>query len=373
MPIYSHLHNLVKDKSDRARAAQNLLTLKQQLKQSVPGKDSEENLLLATWNIRNFGRRNPFGWGNRLPESWFYIAEIISRFDLVAVQEVTRIEEWEKVMRILGKHWNYIATDVSHRDAGGNGERMVFVYDRRKVDFRNIAGEIVLPPSMLISKHILDNDGNKLVTGEQFDRTPFMVSFQADWLKLDLCTVHIHYGSDSNEDLSERTEEISAIAKYLSKTADKKLKKGISTILLGDFNIFGLDHPTMDALKNNSFVVPDILKEMTTTGTGKHYDQIAFKTSSETVEYLDAPGNRNAGVIDLFSSIMTDEHYSLYKEIVRTTTSSGKKAHTEDKLLKAYQDWRTYQLSDHYPLWVRLKTNNSQNYLKQMLTKLKSN
>lgn len=368
MPIYSNLHKLIRNKDAKARAAENLLRLKEQMQGSVPEKDAEENLLLATWNIRNFGRKNPFGWGNRLPESWFYIAEIISNFDLVAVQEVTSLDEWEKVMRILGSHWDYIATDVADRAAGGNGERMVFVYDTRKVSFRNVAGEIVLPPSMLISRHIFDKDKEKLTAGEQFDRTPFLVSFQADWLKLDLCTVHIHYGSDSEDDLRERSEEINAIAKYLSKTADKKLRKNISTILLGDFNIFGLNHPTMQALENNNFVIPDVLKNKTTTGTGKHYDQIAFKTKAETVEYVDTPGNGNAGVVDLFKSIMTDDHYDIYKELVRKTTSSGKKADSEEKLFKAYKKWRTYQLSDHYLMWVRLKTNNSRNYLRSMLT-----
>ena len=47
-------------------------------------------------------------------------------------------------MRILGRYdWDYIATDVTE-GASGNRERMVFVYNTKKVRFRHIAGEITL-------------------------------------------------------------------------------------------------------------------------------------------------------------------------------------------------------------------------------------
>ena len=55
------------------------------LDQEVPPKVVDRNLLLATWNIREFDTRNH---GVRGDESMSYIAEIVSRFDLVAVQEV---------------------------------------------------------------------------------------------------------------------------------------------------------------------------------------------------------------------------------------------------------------------------------------------
>ncbi len=82
----------------------------------MPNKDSDDNLLLATWNIRDFGKPGiRRGWGRRLPETWFYIAEVISRFDFVAVQEIGSIRpEWEHVMDILGHSWRYLASDIGH-------------------------------------------------------------------------------------------------------------------------------------------------------------------------------------------------------------------------------------------------------------------
>ena len=178
-----------------------------QLDSSIPAKDSEDTLLLATWNIRDFGKpiKHRRSWGPRLPETWFYIAEVLSRFDFVAVQEVNEVEELEHVMDILGPNWAYIATDATDRAMGGNGERMAFIYDRRKVSFQSIAGELVLPEELLISAAELATDAKgKVVAGKQFVRTPFLASFQSGWLKFDVCTVHLYYGAASGKKLQQR-------------------------------------------------------------------------------------------------------------------------------------------------------------------------
>ena len=95
----------------------------------IPSKTTEETLLLATWNIREFG-------DNRRIESFYYIAEIISRFDLIAIQEVSsNLKGLEKVVSILG-HWDYIVIDSTDGSAGG-GERTAFLYDKNKVFFES--------------------------------------------------------------------------------------------------------------------------------------------------------------------------------------------------------------------------------------------
>lgn len=368
---YSRLWSKVRDSDDRKRAVNNLMQLRRQLDRSVPKKDAEDNLLLATFNIRDLGKRNRRGWGQRLPESWFYLAEVISRFDFVAVQEVNELKEWQHIMDILGRDWDFIATDETDRELGGNGERMTFVYDKRKVWFQNIAGEIVLPPSMLISGAEVEIADKIVKTGNQFKRTPFIASFQSGWLKFDICTVHLYYGASSGTKLKQRVEEIGTIADYLSTRADRALGDDRALFLLGDFNIVSPEHKTMKALTDNGFVVPKPLKENPTTLTKKHYDQIAFKTKPELIEYVETrssdPLKQNAGVIPLFQSVFTDNEFDTYKDIVKTKTTAGKKATTKAKLKKAYRDWRTYQFSDHFPMWVRLQTDSSEAYLKRFL------
>jgi endonuclease/exonuclease/phosphatase family metal-dependent hydrolase len=369
---YSYLYWKIDDPKERKRAIANLIRLRKQLDQTVPAKDAEDNLLLATWNIRDFGKpkKHRRGWGERLPESWFYIAEVISRFDFVAVQEVNELDEWREVMQILGRNWGYIATDATDRAIGGNGERMTFVYDKRKVWFQSIAGEIVLPPKMLISAAEVDVRGKKVMAGSQFKRTPFIASFQSGWLKFDICTVHLYYGARSGEKLDQRVEEIGTIAEYLGTRADRALGDDRALILLGDFNIVSPEHRTMEALIDNDFVVPKVLQEKPSTGTAMHYDQIGFKTKPEVVDYIESrstnPLRCNAGVVPLFESVFTDRQFDKYSKIVRKETSAGKKARGKDKLRKAYKQWRTYQFSDHFPMWVRLQTDGSEAYLGRM-------
>ena len=59
--------------------------LASQLSAEIPRRTLEDTLILATWNIREFDSPS---YGDRLPEALLFIAEILSRFDLIAVQEV---------------------------------------------------------------------------------------------------------------------------------------------------------------------------------------------------------------------------------------------------------------------------------------------
>lgn len=369
---YYLLKSKIRNAKERKRVAQNLLALRGQLDESVPDKDADQNLLLATWNIRDFGKINRRGYGERLPESHFYLAEILSRFDFVAVQEINELEEWETVMDILGPDYSYIATDVTDVKLGGNGERLTYLWDKRKVRFQNIAGEIVLPADMLISKVELEVMGEKVVAGKQFNRSPFVARFQSGWLKFDICTVHIYYGDDYGTKLQQRVEEIQKIARYLSRRADETFNRGAALILLGDFNIVHPEHKTMKALLGEGFQVPKALNQPTNIGNNKYYDQIVFKTDPAVLEYVDRrsqdPKKRNAGIIEIFERLYRPEDFEAYRNAA-AASPNGMLEKDEGDLEKYYLDWRTYQISDHKPMWVRLSTNSSQAYLEGLSVK----
>ncbi|MHA4740585.1 endonuclease/exonuclease/phosphatase family protein [Dyadobacter sp. MSC1_007] len=368
MPYYSYLRSDFKDQSQRSFVVNKLIKLKDQLANQVPSKESENALLLATWNIRDFGKLNRRGYGSRTKDSHYYIAEIISAFDIVAVQEVNELEEWGKVMRILGSAYDYIATDVTDDGIGGNGERLTFVYDKRKVWFKNIAGEIVLPKKLLISDSEVTETNDDLASGKQFRRTPYVVSFQSSWFKFDICTVHIYYGEGSSG-LRQRILEIGTIAKYLSDRADKALSKDEkATILLGDFNIIRPDHKTMQALESNGFVIPKNIKSRRSNVIEtKHYDQIAFKSKQEVIDFIDS--KNNSGVFKIFESVYqeTDDDYNFYKPEVIKSQNGSRLAIDSDNLRKYYSDWKTYQMSDHNLLWARININKSVEYLQGLI------
>ena len=338
MPAYRSIRK-ISDITERKRIVEKLLALRAQLDRDIPGKTATETLLLATWNIREFG-------DNRRTESLHYIAEIISRFDLVAVQEVaSNPAGLSKLLTLLGHNWDYIVTDSTEGTAGG-GERMAFIYDKCKVFFRRLAGELVLPK-------------NKLIGGElQFARTPFCVSFQAGWFRFILTTVHILYGKSVRED-PQRVEEISAVAKFIK---DRAKKEDENYILLGDFNIFKTTDATMKALEKQSFYIPEaIRRHPTDLGKSKHYDQMAFKLKIEENMTVFSEDKQHAGAFDFTETVYTPRDLNVYREFFSEKNTVGK---TEAQIEKYYlSSWRTFQMSDHLPLWIELKIDFSNQYL----------
>jgi len=340
MSYYNSIWKLTQ--RERMRIAAGLLTLRRQLegKQGIPAKTTERNLLLATWNIREFGG----GKYERCPDCYYFIAEIIDHFDLVAVQEVREdLGALKQVMKILGSWWHYIVTDVT-LGAAGNNERLAFLYDSRKVRFDGLSGEIVLPP-------------RKKAPVRQMARTPFVCGFRAGWTRFEICTVHIYYGSSKAED-PVRVAEIRSLAELLSKRAEKKPANKAekarqiqppNVILLGDFNIFdSKNDKTMKALKDNGFRVPEEISGAHTNKLrDKNYDQIAFYEVAKRFEV------KQKEVFDYYQSVFSNKHQKEYNEL-----AGGK---------KKFDTWRTFQMSDHLVLWTELQIDFSENYLAVLL------
>ncbi len=347
MPYYNGLRSV--KPQERPRVAAKLSRLRRALRtQKIPRRTVNDTLLLATWNIREFGARKP-KYGRRIPESFYYIAEVVSGFDVVALQEVNEdLKDLQTVMRILGGDWEYIVTDVTE-GRSGNSERMAFVYDTRKVSFQNIAGEIVLPETKLVA-------GTK-----QFSRTPFMVAFQAGWFKFKLCTVHIYYGMKSGAKFERRLREISRIGKFMAKRA--KEDDEYNYVLLGDFNIVTPDCSTMDALEGSGFKVPPEVRHPTNINEDYFYDQIAFM--ARPAELLLGDSRPNAEIFNYYKAVFKDDEFDAYKDYIKRTDKSYGRYDAE-KRKKYYRTWRTFQMSDHYPLWVELKIDFSEGYLKRL-------
>jgi len=344
MPYYYPLKRM--SKVERLRTTEKILKLRSQLDIEIPQKTAMDTLLLATWNIREFS-------DNRLTESLYYIAEIINRFDLVAVQEVSgNMKGLEKLMSLLSLNWDYIVTDSTDGSAGG-GERMAFLYDKSKITFKKMAGEITLPPEKLI-------DG-KL----QFARTPYCVSFQAKWFKFVLTTVHIFYGSTSAVDKKKREKEIDTITSILSKRAKKE---DVSYILLGDFNIPNVDDDTMKSLEKYGFSVPSAIKQHPSDlGATKHYDQIAFNLKLDDKMAVFSENEQKAGAFNFAKTVYTKEDLDVYKNYFLDKVKDKNEKEIEKYYLST---WRTFQMSDHLPLWVELKIDFSNQYLEKIIANL---
>lgn len=371
---YYRLRFDFRDSNDRKRVISNLEALREGLDKDIPAKDQDHRLLLATWNIRDLGKdylasfapgydrkKMRRGAGPRSRESLYYIAEIISRFDFVAVQEVNDIDEWEIVVDILGRDWDYIATDVTDGRIGGNGERLLFAFDRRKVFFRKIAGEVVLPNNLLVTS--AETTGAADMKGKQFRRTPFLASFQAGWFRFDICTVHIYYGEGA-AGIKERIQEIDRIAGFLAKYAEEALKKSKTMFLLGDFNIISPEHGTMAALKKHGFRSPGERYFKTNVLETMHYDQLAYLAADNNVDFRrkSSVAEEDFGIFRFFDYVYKAGQAGVAE--YQSQMLLAQKGTPAD--LKHFKDWRTYQLSDHMPLWVRLSVNDSKDYLERL-------
>lgn len=288
----------------------------------VPEKQVDYNLLIATWNIRNFG--GVYGQFEENPDSpkrnlraLAYISEVIRRFDVIAVQEVKADTSGIRLLLrdFLGSDWGMIASDVT-AGARGNLERLAFLYDKRRVQPSGLAGELVLPP-------VSSGDPQ-----QQFDRTPYIVGFQSAHESFALLTAHIRYGAQP----AERLPELQSFAQYVAGELRTRAKgKGEETnlIVLGDFNIDDRgDNPLFRAFVSSGLVVPEELLNVKSTYNTKpkYYDQIAWFMGD-----LDLPATGRAGSVDFAGAVFKEQSLSEM----------------------------TYRMSDHFPLWVEFITERS--------------
>lgn len=349
MPFYYHMPKGAAGK----RIANGLLRLRGKLDAEIPVRTREETLLLATWNIREFDSTK---YGSRIDDAFFYMAEIASRFDLVAIQEVRRdLSALNRLKDVLGYWWKYVVTDVTE-GARGNQERMAFLFDARKVRFGGLAGEVVLPPVQ-----VKEAGGKRVIQpAAQLYRTPYLCAFQAGWFRFMISTVHILYGGDQ-ADSPDRIREIAEVAGFLQKRAIDPHAWSANLILLGDFNIFAREDATFHAILDAGFSVPEALQALPGSNIqkNKHYDQIAFSTHADA-----AVECTHAGIFDYYECVYRREDEETYVPAMGDayhTTSAGKPRSDPSAYYKA---WRTFQMSDHLPMWIELQVDFGDQYLK---------
>ncbi len=296
-----------------------------------PARRTDHNLIIGTWNIRRFGGLYPkWSENRRSPKrnlrGLAIIAEIVRRFDVIAIQEVLRDTTALRTLldEFLGPDFGVILSDVTAGSAG-NSERFAYLYDRRRVSPSGLAGEIVLPPNAA---------GDPV---QQFDRTPYIVGFRARQERFALLTAHIRYG-DAPED---RTEEIRRFAEFtateLRDRARLEAAEETNLIVLGDFNIDRREgNPLFDAFVATGLWVPEPIRAVSTTygQEAKHYDQIAWFRDDFSLR-----NEGRAGVIDFVGAVLP-----------RLSRRS-----------------MTDRVSDHLPLWVEFIIDRSEETMARTL------
>lgn len=354
---YEQVFPRMKD-AERKRTIENLLRLRAGLSNEISARRTDENLLVASWNIKEFGHMT-----KRLPESYFYIAEVLSRFDLIAIQEVkTSLRDLQIVLRLLGPDWSYVVNDITE-GREGNSERSGYILNRKRVQFAGLAGEIVLWDE-------LTQDS----TVKQLKRTPYITGFEAGWKRFAIVNLHLHPGA-SKTNATYRGEEVAMLLKAIEKkAADSRLWSG-NLILAGDFNLYDtseVDQETIERIAQAGYREVESLKGQDTNASQTEaYDRLfiyyvpAFFTLGQTAE-----GKENGGVFNPFKYVFRPgQDEQVYKPYMKKHYGGTAKNLDVEADLKEYFDetWRRNQLSDHFPIWFELIIDSSDEFLEKKL------
>jgi len=283
---------------------------------AIPTKKTNK-LLLATWNIANLGLQV------RNAEHYKIIAEIISWFDLVAVQEVNdNLEGLRHLMKVLPGY------SAIFTDGGGNNERMAYLFDPDKVTTLEKSGELSIPPSDY--RYIkLPRVTTKY---EGFDRNPYLATFKVRSFEFLLANVHLYFGDESEKkSIERRCLETFCVSRWVDLRRKSKYCFTPNIIALGDFNLPMRDDndPVYQALKSKGLELPN--------HSTKIYSNIADDAEYDQIAFLPGIKNRltgNGGVFDFDGGVFPDMYASRTKA--------------------EFRGYLRYYLSDHRPMWMEL-------------------
>lgn len=301
--------------------AQGLLALKKRIEAAeIPPSKLDETINIAVWNVREFGKKR------RTDAALHYIAEIIGQFDLVALVELRdNLDDLGTVMDYLGPSWKVIFSDWTD-DSGGNDERTAFLFDRRAVTHNGLAAEIDAPRV---------KEGKEWVTKQSFWRAPYLCSFRAGNFDFLALATHTRWGDSE----AARAGELQLLSDWIKRRTESKAVEDHDLIVMGDFNTPKLSDKMFAALVSCGLKIPkplvnlkmgDRMIDGSNLGQDARYDQILHLPT--------VPENftNDGGAVDFH---IDDDHID--------ELFPGKKL-TREKF--------TYQMSDHMPVWIQIKT-----------------
>ncbi len=328
-------------------------------KRNVP-TSQDGQLLLATWNIANLGAQG------RPSRALPVIAHILSRFDLIAVQEVNdNYKVFQKIVQEMGGKYDFVFSDKA-----GNDERLAFIYRTEKVALDRLWGEVALTknqyPKRTVTVHYRKGGKDQIQKFPNFrfvpfDRNPYIGSFQSGAINFVLANVHLYFGEFENSASEEmrkkyarRVLEIFALARWANDVHSGKNAWDRDILLLGDMNVPNTDknEATIKALKSFGWGSVDYISNQeigvdvtnlsqvggSNLGNDRTYDQIAFAPST-----LNGKIGR-FGVFDYDNAIFGKKWDDISAEL------------SPQKAVSLFARYVKHHISDHRPLWLELRT-----------------
>lgn len=365
-----------------------------------------DSVIIGSFNIRKLG-----AIANRTPQSWEFLENTLQRFDLIAVQEIMDdLSGLEHLLDLLGDDYGMVVSDVTGAKPGspGNKERLGYLFNWKRVTRTALASDITFDRSEIannlynsrtaFSKAWTEHT-NKLKEWEKkaakkkaqgkkspakppvelpkfvsFIRQPHCVSFRikgaenAKPFEFLVVNAHLLYGKNKHE----REWEFRALLEWLTiraKYIDKLYHPNI--LLLGDCNLDfdsvpmmrddidaflkGLNKSVLKSKKAAEANFP-LLSEHPVHGIIKTalrqkqtYDQIGFfsndlrlPTPEDNKTAGTTAGGYDYGVFNIPNLIANALHG---KDIDQVSANQRKAIYKNAE----------FDISDHMPVWTRLK------------------
>ncbi len=281
-----------------------------------------DRVLIATWNIANLGQQQ------RREKDYKLLAEIVSWFDIVAIQETkNELSGLRGIQQQLPGSWSVLISDT-----GGNNERMAFLYNSSKVHQLENVGEIAVPPKDV--RFIKLPGINRKFPG--FDRNPYLAAFSAGSLSFVLVNVHLFFGSSARADVERRALEAYATARWADLRRVNPHSYASDIIALGDFNLPKVEPGDLiySALRRRGLERPPHSTRIASSiASDAEYDQVMFFPRTATGAFTG-----RVGVFDFDGAIFR----GLWSRPDRTPAD--------------FRKYVRYYISDHRPMWAELKT-----------------
>jgi endonuclease/exonuclease/phosphatase family metal-dependent hydrolase len=303
--------------------AKGLLVLRERIDASrVPSSKLDESVNIATWNVRDFGKTP------RSEAAIHYIAEIMGQFDLIGLVELRdNLSDLRRVLDILGPYWRVVYSDMIP-DRGGNRERVAYVYDKRAVTFNGLAAEANEPR---------EKKGTEYLSKASWWRSPYIASFRSGNFDFMAITTHVRWGSSE----ASRKTELQLLANWVDGKAKEPHAEDRDILVMGDLNIPSRKSALFRAITSKGLKIPKGLAKEdlgTNLARNKRYDQILHLP-----RYSETFADRG-GVLDFYA----DDYKALFPRM---------------KSKHAF----TFQISDHLPLWIQVKTDIDGMRLEQII------
>ena len=166
-------------------------------------------------------------------------------------------------------------------------------------------------------------------------RAPYLCSFRAGNFDFLALTTHTRWGSS----LKGRQAELQMLADWIQQRSAAKGLEDKDLIVMGDFNIPRISDALFNALTSRGLLIPEVLVDLkagdqvmpgTNLGKNARYDQI-LHLPTHAKRFSDRGG--------------TVDFYDNEAFIPKLFPGTG---FTRDQF--------SFQLSDHFPVWVQIKT-----------------